>query len=145
MQTADVQKKAARRAPQRSGFKKIFEWGGREQFVNQSKESVQWWMNPWTYFPHSWRWSKKKKKNLIAYCISAPHKDIISIWRRHITAKRSLFTSRKQNNHYSWQLNQYSECLPELHPYGPIICVTSCSMTLSSWKRRVLILWKTCI
>lgn len=40
MWTADVQK-AARRALQRNGFKKIFERGERGQFVNKSRESVQ--------------------------------------------------------------------------------------------------------
>ena len=40
MQTADVQKNTARRAPRRNGFKKTFGGGERGQFVNQSRESV---------------------------------------------------------------------------------------------------------
>lgn len=40
MQTVDVQKKTARRGPQRNRFKKIFEGGERGQPVNQTRESV---------------------------------------------------------------------------------------------------------
>lgn len=80
------------------------------------------------------------------YCTWAIHKETISVWRRHTTEKRSLFTSRKQKTPDSWQLNQHSECLPELHPYGPVVyLLLLATMTLLIWNSKVLILWKTCI
>lgn len=99
----------------------------------------------WPYFLRGLYWSIKKAKTT-TYCTWATHKETISVWRRHTTAKRSLFTSRKQKTPDSWQLNQHSECLPELHPYGPVMyLLLPATMTLLIWNSKVLISWKTCI
>lgn len=93
--------------------------------------------NEWT-FGHVIQCSqlmlKDTRLKIITCCNTAPHKDIISMWQRCITAKRSLFTSRKQNNHDSWQLNQnwMSSRAASIWHYNA--CVISATMKLFCGK-----------